>query len=122
LLDVPFISKHRGFVNLAYQTENEKWLFDFTAQYYGSKRLPKTAYWQHSHGGQTEGYFILHGQITRNWEKFSLYIGAENLTDFMQHEPIVAADKPYSEKFDAGMIWAPVMGRMTYIGMRFSIK
>ena len=119
---MPFVSKHRGFVNFAYETPNEKWLFDLTTHYFGSKRLPQTSHWSHDGNKRTDGYFIVHAQITRNWEKLSLYVGVENLNNFMQMNPIVSSSDAYSEKFDAGMIWAPIMGRMTYMGLRYTIK
>jgi outer membrane cobalamin receptor len=122
LYEVPFVSKHRGFVNLAYETPNEKWQFDFTTHYFGSRRMPYTSYWEHLHGKRTPAYVIIHAQITRNWKNLAVYIGAENLNNFMQHAPIVAADAPYGQKFDGGMIWAPIMGRMSYAGMRFYIN
>jgi outer membrane receptor for ferrienterochelin and colicins len=49
-------------------------------------------------------------------------VGAENLTDFIQQNAIIAADQPFSQYFDASMIWGPVIGRMFYGGFRFKIK
>ncbi len=39
----------------------------------------------------------------------------------MQHNPVIAADNPFSEYFDAAMIWGPVHGRKIYAGFRFAI-
>jgi len=33
-----------------------------------------------------------------------------------------AADEPFSEYFDASLIWGPITGRMFYAGLRFKIK
>ena len=53
---------------------------------------------------------------------FDMYIGGENLTNYYQKNAIIAADEPFSQYFDASLIWGPVTGRMFYFGMRFSIK
>jgi hypothetical protein len=55
----------------------------------------------------------------KTWE---LYVGGENLTDFIQQHSIIASDQPFSQYFDASMIWGPVIGRMIYGGFRFKIK
>ena len=39
--------------------------------------------------------------------------------DFTQHMPIIAADAPFGDYFDSGLIWGPVIGRKIYAGFRF---
>ena len=51
-----------------------------------------------------------------------IYIGSENLTNYIQKDAIIAADEPFSNYFDASMIWGPVTGRMLYGGVRYRIK
>ena len=46
----------------------------------------------------------------------------ENLGNFMQANPIVAASQPFSNYFDASMVWGPITGRMVYVGWRYKIK
>jgi hypothetical protein len=48
-----------------------------------------------------------------------VYIGGENLTNFRQHRPILAADQPFSPYFDASMTWGPIMGAVVYAGFRY---
>lgn len=128
LLDKPFLSKHRGFINLSYETKDNHWQFDFTTQYIGAKRIsntkdnpveyqmPEISPW-HTH--------IL-GQITylTKFKKSELhiYLGGENIGNFRQRNPILAANDPYGKYFDAGMVWGPIYGRMLYAGLRFKIK
>jgi len=49
------------------------------------------------------------------------YIGVENLTGFLQDNAIIAADDPFGQYFDASLVWAPVTGRMFYLGWRLSL-
>jgi len=50
-----------------------------------------------------------------------VYLGVENMLDYKQPNPILAASDPFSEYFDASLIWGPIFGRMFYAGVRFRI-
>lgn len=67
-------------------------------------------------------YLLFNAQITRAFKKWDVYLGGENLGNFRQANPIIAADQPFGPNFDASLIWGPVYGRMIYAGMRFKIK
>ncbi len=125
LLEKPFTAQNRAFANLAYEIKS--WKFDYTISYNSRKRLPSTsenpvAYQRASY---SPAYAVMNAQVTKTFGKKNLidaYIGAENLTNFYQKNAIIAADEPFSEYFDASMIWGPVVGRMFYGGIRFKIK
>ena len=51
-----------------------------------------------------------------------VYLGAENLANFKQKNPIVSADNPYGTDFDATNVWGPVLGRRIYLGLRFNLN
>jgi hypothetical protein len=51
-----------------------------------------------------------------------VYLGGENLLSEMQENPIIDAENPNSDVFDASLIYAPVMGRVIYAGLRYKIK
>jgi outer membrane receptor for ferrienterochelin and colicin len=124
LMEKPLVNKYKGLLTLSYATAYDKWVFDVTNQFIGTSQLPNTSdnpvqYQLHE---KSKAYYILHAQITRNFKRLEIYLGAENLTNFMQHKPIVAADDPFGEYFDSSIIWGPLMGRTFYGGVRFSIK
>lgn len=116
----PLKSVHKGFVNGEYRTDYGEWSFDGTLEYSGGGRLPDTDANPERYrlDDEFDGFFQLHGQITRNFDLISLYVGAENILDFRQENPIVAADDPFGEYFDASMIWGPLDGRKIYAGIR----
>lgn len=125
LLQKPLTSRHRAFANLGYEWAT--WKFDYTVSYNGSKRLPSTA------GNPAEyrveeyskGFVTMNAQVSKTIGKkvpFDIYIGGENLSNFIQPNAIIAADKPFSQYFDAAQVWGPISGRMIYAGMRFKIK
>ncbi|MGZ3932733.1 MAG: TonB-dependent receptor plug domain-containing protein, partial [Bacteroidia bacterium] len=127
LLQKAMVSKHRAFINLAYETKNNHWQFDFTTQFNGPKRLPGTASnpVQDQRGAYSPAYFNLLGQITYlvkvSKVEFHVYVGVENLLNYKQQNPIVASDQPFGPHFDASMVWGPIYGRMLYAGLRFRI-
>ncbi len=125
LLQKPFTAKNRGFANLDYELSG--WKFDYTISYTARKRLPPTEInpVQYQRPAYSPAYVLINAQVTKTFGKnnlFDVYVGAENLTNFYQHNAIIAADEPFSEYFDASLIWGPITGRMFYAGLRFKIK
>jgi outer membrane receptor for ferrienterochelin and colicins len=123
LVDKPLISKYKGLITTSYATPLNKWQFDFTAQFNGPGRVPSTLAnpEEYRMDERFDPYTILNAQITKNFRIWSLYVGAENLTNFTQPHPVLAADQPFGEYFDGSLIWGPLHGRKIYIGMRFGI-
>ena len=128
LIEKPLLSKHRGFLNIAYSTrkiKNRQWKIDLTTQWIGSQRIPFTgdndSVFQLLE--RSEGYLLLNGQLTRTFgKKLDAYLGVENALNYRQVNPILSSENPYSEHFDSALIWAPIFGRMVYLGFRFTIK
>ncbi|HEY0355459.1 MAG TPA: TonB-dependent receptor, partial [Flavisolibacter sp.] len=125
LLDRPFTARHRAFANLAYDLNG--WKLDYTFNFVGSKRIPSTitnppAYQMKA---QSPSYVTMNAQVSKTIGKkklFDLYLGGENLTNYFQDHAIIAADQPFSNWFDASMIWGPVGGRLEYAGFRYTVK
>lgn len=125
LLQRPYTAKHRGFLNLAYSVKG--WSFDYTLNWNGPKRIPSTMMNppQYQTMASSPSYVLMNAQVAMKFGKqglFEWYVGAENLTGFMQDNLIIAADDPFGTYFDASMIWGPVNGRMLYTGFRLRIK
>jgi hypothetical protein len=120
----PLISRDRALFNVGYATKKEAWKFDFTTQWIGSKRIPDTQLNPTELRRETDSpsYVILNAQVTRSFKNFDWYVGGENLGDFRQMNPIVAANDPFGPRFDASLAWGPIVGRMIYTGFRFKIK
>jgi len=124
LLRKPLIAINRAFINLAYETRNH-WKFDLTINWQGQKRIPFTNSNppEYQLAEQSPDFVVINTQISKSWnENFEVYLGAENLFNYKQENPILAADKPFSPYFDASLIWGPVFGRNIYAGLRYKIK
>jgi len=120
LRDKPLSSRYKGLLTASWLTRLRKWQFDYTFQLNGPGRIPSTStnpepYIRDDH---FKPYVVMNAQVTRNFRKWNVYLGTENLTNFMQHEPIIAADDPFGEFFDSSLIWGPVHGRKIYAGFR----
>lgn len=120
----PLVNKYKGLVSLSYATNLSKWQFDLTGQFNGGGRLPNTSMNppEYRLDETFPSYTILNAQITRYFRNWSIYAGGENLLNFKQEHPILAANDPFGNYFDASMVWGPVMGSKFYIGLRYSIE
>jgi outer membrane receptor protein involved in Fe transport len=112
---------HRFLGNVEYSYK--RWRIDATIHAYGRARLPHTEANPEAYrlADYSAPYSIVNGQLTYDLPRLALYIGVENVLNWMQPSPIVAVDQPYSSYFDASMIWGPVMGRVVYVGLRYKI-
>jgi hypothetical protein len=123
-MDKPFVPKHRVMFNAAYATYMDIWKFDATFNWLGQTRLPSTVLspTEYQLPEYSDSYYTVNAQITKRFKKFSMYLGGENILNYMQKNPVIAADKPFGPNFDASMVYAPIEGAIIYTGIRFSIK
>jgi len=124
LKDKPLTPKNRVLVNVGYITNFDKWKFDLTAKWFDVSRIPSTSANPSEYvvNTRSKSYYTLNGQVTKAFKKFEVYSGVENLFDYKQENPIIAADNPNSSNFDASLIWGPIIGRNVYFGFRYKIK
>ncbi|MCK9611826.1 MAG: TonB-dependent receptor [Bacteroidales bacterium] len=122
--EAPYVSKFKGLITLSYATKFEKWKFDVTGQFNGKSRLPDTDTnpEPYNRPRYSKEYFMLHAQVTKKFKYIDIYLGAENITNYMQHHPIVSHEEPFGKYFDTSMIWGPMMGATIYAGLRLTIK
>ncbi len=125
----PLTPKHRLFANLGYETKQVlgkgNWTFDFTAQWLGEQRIPTTAASpvEHQRASNSSSFTLFNTQVTRNFnDRWSGYIGLENIFNYTQKNPIIEAENPFGNHFDASLVWGPIYGRMVYVGFRFRIQ
>jgi outer membrane receptor for ferrienterochelin and colicin len=119
----PLIPRDRAFLNIAYATKNN-WKFDFTLQRVGKQRIPFT--FANPTDFQlpefSDPYWLANAQVSKDFgDRWSVYVGLENITNFRLDNPIVAASDPFGMYFDSSMVWGPVFGRMWYTGFRYRV-
>ena len=137
LRDKPLQNKFKGIISTSYQTPLKTWQFDLTAQFNGEGRMPdgfvipegSKQYRMHNGYIYHKWYPQLLGQVTKFFRTWSIYLGAENMTNFTQDNPIVGSKigdtqfvNTQSANYDASMIWAPIHGWKLYLGFRWALE
>lgn len=123
LLEKPLVNKFKGLLALSYQTAQKTWQFDVNIQAIGNQRLPYTGFYpeEYRQPEYSPDYTLFNAQITRYLKRFEVYIGGENLGNFRQMNPIIAADDPFSDYFDSSIVWGPITGIKIFAGFRFKL-
>jgi outer membrane cobalamin receptor len=119
-LEQALISRYRGLVNVSYATPLRKWVIDLTAQLNGPVRRPGNSRYT-SEARPTPSYPVYFAQLTKNGKYLDIYGGVENILGYTQKAPILNAEFPFEQDFDASQIWAPLWGRRIYVGLRFRL-
>ena len=123
LLRKPLNSPHRAFANFSIDF-GKGWKWDYTVNRLSESRLPSTDANppQYQFDKKSPAYFINNTQVNKESGPFNFYVGAENLFNFHLHNPIVAANVPFSQYFDSSLIWGPIMGRNIYVGFHYNLN
>lgn len=113
---------HRAFLNVAYEWR-EDWKIDATLNWFGEKRLPNTeespAEFQQL--DWSPDFSTLNLQINRTWKDFEFFVGADNVLDYRQENPIVNPNQAFDDYFDSNFIWGPIFGRNIYLGLYYRL-
>ena len=109
-------NRFKGVVTTSYQTPLKKWQFDVTAQFNGVSRVPD------GFDQPFTWYPQLMAQVTKYFRTCSLYLGAENMTNFRQDPSIVDSYHPWGPDFDASMVCGPTTGWKVYLGFRYDLE
>lgn len=124
LRERPFTPPHRGLVDLAWESPNERWRADASVNFFSSSRIPWTTANPEPYRfpRRSPAYATLHAQVTFVWSAWEFYLGGENLTSAGQTRQIIAPEDPYGPYFDASLIWGPTVGAMVYGGLRYTLR
>lgn len=119
----PFSSKHRVLATFSYVPTSKSWSVSAGLNWFGKQRLPSTASnpVQYQFPTESKPYTIINAQLNKNFKFFEVYAGVENLLNFKQDNPIIAADDPFGPYFDTSFIWGPTKGREFYAGFNFKL-
>jgi len=125
LIDKPMVAKHKGLITVDYTTPDENWEFNTSLQLIGKQRFAQL--WDNPyhndehHVGSAPAFTQMGAQLTRKFGNLEIYLGGENLTNFIQQDPIIDAENPFGPYFDATHVYAPITGRMGYVGLRWGL-
>lgn len=120
LVKKPLVDRYKGLINLAYATKFEKWKIDVTAQLNGKSRIP-TLDGNMANSSYSPNFPMFYAQLTKKFRRLDVYVGCENIFNYMQPDPIIDAENPFGSRFDASLVWGPLMGRVVYGGIRLTL-
>jgi outer membrane receptor for ferrienterochelin and colicins len=130
VLAKPFISRNRAFINITQKTRDD-WQFSTTATWYGPQRIAGARDTIYGSGvfaydivdKFSPNFFLWNAQVSKTFKKqFEVFVGAENILNYKQSNPIQEAANPFNQNFDAGLVWGPIFGRMMYGGFRIRLR
>ena len=128
-LNKPLTSQQRVFGNLSFETLKTEiggvWKFDTTFNWFGKQRFSSTTSSPEAYQLPTYSPSIstLNAQITKVFSKsFELYIGAENITNSTQNNPILSPENPFGSNFDTTFVYGPIFGSTYYTGLRYKLN
>ena len=52
-------------------------------------------------------YPMFYAQVSHKIRNTEIYIGCENIGNYMQHDPILNPDNPFSPAFNSSSVWGP---------------
>ena len=113
ILNVP----HLLYLGTSYSGPNGVGI-EINATYNSSQRLPEIGYAKRS-----PAFTILDFQISKQDRKFGqVYLGLHNALNIRQLDPVLGGDLPFEDRFDASIVWGPIMGRQLYAGWRYDLR
>lgn len=117
------LPQHRAFANVAYEF-GTGWKADLTLNWFGKARMPSTtdhpAAYQYP--DNSPAYTTTNVQLNKVWKNgWEAYIGAENLFNYQQSNPVVAANNTASPFFDTNQVYGPIFGRNLYVGFYYRL-
>ena len=125
----PLTSQQRVFSNVSFETANNEkqgvWKFDMTFNWFGKQRFSSTSLSPEAFQLPTYSPSIsnLNAQVTKVFsDTFELYVGAENITNTTQNNPILSPENPFGSNFDTTFVYGPIFGSTYYTGLRYKLN
>jgi len=124
--DQIMIPKWRGLISLDWESTSKIWSVNLTANLIGPMRLTDKDgiphEYVHDHIGRSPQYGLLQGQVNYLKGSWEVYAGCENITNYTQHNAIIAFQEPHGNYFNATEVFAPINGIKPYLGLKYRWK
>ncbi len=125
LITKMYLPKHRALFTLDLNSNESKWIGNFTLQWVGHQRLLDISSYptqgSAGHLNQSPSYLLANLHISHNIGKWEVYTGSENLFNYIQPYQIVSPFNTGTIYFDATRLYAPNMGMRWYAGVKYSL-
>lgn len=126
---VSYAPRFTGGLSTTYQLQDPELSVDYTLSLVGPKRMP-APYVEFGRSEESPTYATHDVRVTRTFSDANgpqgfgaeAYVGVDNLLDYTQGSPLIAAERPFSEEFDTVYTWGPLLGRTVSVGVRVDVR
>lgn len=114
----------KGNAAASYRLEKYGVSMDYNSTIIGRMRMPEYSS-AFSRPTQSPLHAVHDFQLTirpPRFKAYTIYGSIKNLFGYTQGSPVVDASNPFSDDFDPGYVWGPLMGRKLVMGIRLDIS
>lgn len=116
---LPFSPNFNMVYGLTYRFLDESLVMDYTSRLVGTMRLPDYP------GRSGESTVFSEHNLKLSYKikpVLELYLLGKNLLNYVQKDPIIAPDRPFSEEFATDYVFGPLQGRRIMLGVRYQLR
>ena len=66
----------------------------------------------------SDPYFMMNSQFTKYLKNIDIYVGCENIFNYLADYLIISPENPFGPYFDSHNTWGPTKSREFYLGLR----
>lgn len=116
--DLPFSADYNGVMSITYTFLKPDVTLDYTSRLVGKMKLP-----DYPDRDNYSKVFTEHNlKVTKRFDSgFEFFVGSKNIFDYIQDEPIIAADQPFSDEFATDYVYGPIQGRRLIGGVKITL-
>lgn len=111
-----FSANFNAVFGITYTFKKPKLTFDYTSRIVGKMKLPEYPDRNTSSKSFSE-HNLKSTKIFSN--SFEVFVSVKNIFNYIQAEPIIAADRPFSDDFATDYVYGPLQGRRFLIGVSY---
>ncbi len=116
---LPFSPDFNTVFGLTYRFLDESLVMDYTGRLVGTMRLPDYP------GRPDESRMFSEHNLKLSYKinpDLEIYLSGKNLFNYVQEDPIIAPDRPFSEEFATDYVFGPLQGRRIMSGVRYRLR
>lgn len=116
--DLPFSPDFNSVLSLTYRFVNQGINLDYTGRIIGIMRLP-----EYPNRSQYSNTFSEHNlKMTKIFSSsFEVFVSGKNVFNYVQDNPIISPQQPFSEEFATDYVYGPLQGRRIMVGIKLTL-
>lgn len=117
--DLPFSPDFNSVLSLTYRFLDAGINLDYTGRIIGKMRMPEYP----GRSLYSKAFSEHNLKVTKIFsDQFQVFLSGKNLFNYIQDEPIISADQPFSDAFATDYVYGPLQGRRLMVGIKFNLN